>query len=252
MSGSPATLLWAFIAGVLAVAAILAALGAALVIYQRRFTAMHRAYSRNLLKAQEEERAWVAREVHDNVVQRLALISRELAGVRQLPPPAGEGTHAHRLSGIEEEVRELSAGLRDLAHRLHPALLERGELNIALTRLRSDVERAYGLRVATELPDTPTPTDPARALAVYRVAQEALHNVAVHAGVSEATLTLTRNNGALRLTVSDRGSGFEPRQRRPGAGLGLIGMRERAEIAGGKLTVTSRPGAGTTVELSFL
>ena len=219
-------------------------------IYQRRFTAMHRAYSRNLLKAQEEERAWVAREVHDNVVQRLALISRELAGVRELPP-AGEGTLTHRLSGIEEEVRELSTGLRDLAHRLHPALLERGELNIALTRLRSDVERAYGLRVTTELPETATPTDPARALAVYRVAQEALHNVAVHAGVSDATLTLTRNNGALRLTVSDHGSGFDLRQRKPGAGLGLIGMRERAEIAGGKLTVTSRPGTGTTVELSF-
>ena len=250
MSGSSATLLWAFIAGVLAVAVILAALGAALVIYQRRFTAMHRAYSRNLLKAQEEERAWVAREVHDNVVQRLALISRELSGVRELPP-AEDGTRAHRLSGIEEEVRELSTGLRDLAHRLHPALLERGELNIALTRLRSDVERAYGLRVATELPDTPTPADPARALAVYRVAQEALHNVAVHAGVSDATLTLTRSNGALRLTVSDRGSGFDPRQRRSGGGLGLIGMRERAEIAGGKLTVTSRPGGGTTVELSF-
>jgi signal transduction histidine kinase len=69
--------------------------------------------------------------------------------------------------------------------------------------------------------------------------------------VSDATLTLIRSNDALRLTVSDRGSGFDPRQRRPGAGLGLIGMRERAEIAGGKLTVTSRPGAGTTVELSF-
>ncbi len=219
-------------------------------IYQRRFTEMHRAYSRNLLKAQEEERAWVAREVHDNVVQHLALIGRELAALRELPP-AGDGTQAHRLSGIEEEIRDLSTGLRDLAHRLHPALLERGELNIALTRLRSDVERAYGLRVATELPETPTPTDPARALAVYRVAQEALHNVAVHAGVRDATLTLTRSNSALRLTVSDRGSGFDLRQRRPGGGIGLIGMRERAEIAGGKLTVTSRPGAGTTVELSF-
>lgn len=250
MSGSSATLLWAFIAGVLAVAAILAALGAALVIYQRRFTAMHRAYSRNLLKAQEEERAWVAREVHDDAVQRLALIGREIAGVRELPP-AGDGSRAHRLSGIEEEVRELSTGLRELAHRLHPALLERGELNIALTRLRSDVERTYGLRVSTELPATTGPTDPARALAVYRVAQEALHNVATHAGVAEATLTLTRNDPALRLTVSDRGSGFDVRQRRPGGGLGLIGMRERAEIAGGKLTVTSRPGSGTTVELSF-
>jgi signal transduction histidine kinase len=220
------------------------------VIYQRRFTAMHRAYSRNLLKAQEEERAWVAREVHDDAVQRLALIGRELAGVRELPP-SGDGTRAHRLSGIEEEVRELSTGLRDLAHRLHPALLERGELNIALTRLRSDVERAYGLQVTIELPDTPAPTDPARALAVYRVAQEALHNVAVHAGVTDARLTLTRNNSALRLTVSDRGSGFDLRQRRAGGGLGLIGMGERAEIAGGKLTVTSRPGAGTTVDLSF-
>lgn len=219
-------------------------------IYQRRFMAMHRAYSRNLLKAQEEERAWVAREVHDNVVQRLALISREIAGVRELPP-AGDGTQAHRLSGIEEEVRELSTGLRDLAHRLHPALLERGELHIALTRLKSDVERAYGLKVSTELPTTPAPADPAHALAVYRVAQAALHNVAIHAGVTEATLTLTRGDGALRLRVSDRGKGFDLRQRRAGGGLGLIGMRERAEIAGGKLSVTTRPGAGTTVELSF-
>ncbi len=250
MPNSPATLLWAFVAGVLTVGILVATLGAALVIYQRRFVAIHRGYSRNLLKAQEEERAWVAREVHDDAVQRLALIGREVDVVRALLPPLSSA-QAHRLESIQEEMKDLSVALRGLAHRLHPALLELGGLHVALDVLRSDVERAYGLQVTADLPGTPITTDPARALAIYRVAQEALQNVAVHSGVKEAALAFTRNNGALRLVVSDRGSGFDTRQRRPAGGLGLIGMRERAEIAGGRLTVRSRPGEGTTVELTF-
>ena len=250
MSASPATLFWAFIAGVIAVVVLVAALGAGLVIYQRRFLAMHRAYSRNLLKAQEAERAWVAREVHDDAVQRLALIGREVDVVRTLDPPLSE-TQAHRLESIQEEMKDLSVTLRGLAHRLHPALLEKGGLHVALQGLCGDIERAFGLRVAAEIPLTPIPADPERALTVYRIAQEALRNVATHSGSNEATLMVSRTNGALHLVISDRGRGFDPRARRPAEGLGLIGMRERASIAGGTLTVSSRHGEGTRVELSF-
>ena len=249
MSDSSGTILWTFIAGVLALVLVLAALGAALVIYQRRFLAMHRAYTRNLLKAQEEERAWVAREVHDDAVQRIALIGREISDVESLGPITD--AQAKRLGAIREETRDLATVLRGLAHRLHPALLERGGLIVALDVLRGDVQRAFGLEVTTELPEPPLPTEPGTALAIYRVAQEALQNVAAHAGVKQAHLRLARANGTLCLQVSDRGAGFDPRQRRAEGGLGLIGMRERAEIAGGKLTVHSKAGEGTIVELAF-
>ena len=249
MSNSSATVFWTFIAGVLAVVLVLAALGTALVLYQRRFLAMHRAYSRNLLKAQEEERAWVAREVHDDAVQRLVLIGREISDVEALGPLSD--AQSRRLEAIREETRDLSTSLRGLAHRLHPALLERGGLIVALDVLSGDVQRAFHLDVTTELPPPPLTTEPGIALAIYRVAQEALQNVVAHSGTTSARLALTRSDGLLRLVVSDRGAGFDPRQRRAGSGLGLIGMRERAEIAGGKLTVHSKPGEGTTVELVF-
>lgn len=250
MPASPATLLWTYVAGVITVVVLVAALGAGLVIYQRRFLAMHRAYSRSLLKAQEEERAWVAREVHDDAVQRLALIGREVDVVRTLEPPLSD-TQAHRLESIQEEMKDLSVALRGLAHRLHPALLEKGGLHVALQGLCGDIERGFGLRVTADIPLTPIPADPERALTVYRIAQEALRNAATHSGAAEATLAVSGPDGALRLVISDRGRGFDARPRRAADGLGLIGMRERAAIAGGTLTINSRHGEGTTVELSF-
>ena len=80
---------------------------------------------------------------------------------------------------------------------------------------------------------------------------EALRNAATHSGATEATLVVSRNDGTLRLVVADRGHGFDPRHRRPTDGLGILGMRERAAIAGGTLTVSSRPGEGTTVDVAF-
>jgi two-component system sensor histidine kinase UhpB len=148
-------------------------------------------------------------------------------------------------------MKDLSVALRGLAHRLHPALLENGGLHVALKGLCGDIERAFGLRVTAEIPDAPISADPERALAVYRIAQEALRNAATHSGAGEASLVVNRTAGELRLLVSDRGRGFDSRPRRAADGLGLIGMRERAAIAGGTLTVNTRPGEGTTVDLSF-
>lgn len=250
MPGSAATLFWAYAVGVLAIIILVAALGAALVTYQRRYVDMHRAHAQSLLSAQEEERAWVAREVHDDAVQRVVLIGREVDVVRTMEP-ALTPEQAHRVVAIQEELQDLSELLRGLAHRLHPALIDKGGLHVALAGLCGEVERGFGLHVTADLPETPATTDPARALAVYRIAQEALRNVAVHASVSEATLTLSAREGGLRLVISDRGQGFEPKTRRPADGLGLIGMRERALLAGGTLAITSRPGQGTTVQADF-
>ena len=247
---SPATLLWPYVAGILSVAIVLAGFGAALVIYQHRYVKMHRAYAQRLLQAQEEERAWVAREVHDDALQHIAVIQRDVASVRGMQP-ALTAEQDHRVTSVQGEMEDLSVKLRSLAHRLHPALIEKGGLRAALEGLCGDIERTFPITVERHLPEQVTPLEPPRALAIYRIAQEALRNVATHSGAKAATLELSQDEEKTELTIADTGSGFDARGHRPSDGLGLIGMRERAHLAGATVTITSRPGQGTQVRASF-
>jgi signal transduction histidine kinase len=249
-SSSPTSLLWTYLIGILAVAILLTAFGAALVIYQQRFVRMHRNYAQRLLQAQEEERAWVAREVHDDALQRIALIQRDFASVRDIPP-ALNPAQTHRVAAVQGEMDDLSVVLRGLAHRLHPALIEKGGLRVALEGLCGEIERTYGITIERRLPERVAPLEASRALAIYRIAQEALRNVATHSGARQAALELTQHDGKTELVISDAGTGFDARSRRPSDGLGLIGMRERATLAGGTVSITSRPSQGTTVRATF-
>jgi two-component system sensor histidine kinase UhpB len=214
-----------------------------MVIGQRRLVALHRGFSQRLLAAQEEERAHVAREVHDDAVQRLAMVSHELE-VFQAATPFAAGEH-HRLAGIQGDVEDLTVSLRALAHRLHPSIIEQLGLVPALRQLADEMERA-GLAVALALPAEPPALRADRALVLFRIAQEALRNVARHAGVAEATLQLEAAPPGVVLVIADRGRGFDSSVRRDG-GLGLIGMNERAQLVGGKVAIQGRPGLGTTV-----
>lgn len=222
----------------------------ALLTYQRRFVEMHRGYTQRLLQAQEEERAWVAREVHDDAVQRLAVIQHEMDQVRGEGPPFTE-EQDHRVAAVKEELTDLTEVLRGLAHRLHPALLDRGGLKAALAGLWQEVQRAYGLTVQAELPSAAVAVEPGTAVAIYRIAQEALRNAARHGHVTEARVTLAREQDTIRLTITDQGRGFEVPRGRPRDGLGLLSMTERAAIAGGTVSITSRPGEGTMVRAAF-
>ena len=219
-------------------------------IYQRRYVAMHRAYTQRLLAAQDEERAWVAREVHDDALQRIALIRHECEVILASAPPI-TAEQKGKLGGIGQELGDLSAFLRAIAHRLHPALIDQAGLCAALAGLPGELERGYGLAVESRIPDGPIPMERERALAIYRIAQEALRNVATHAGVGIATLECRRTGSGLELIVTDPGQGFDPGTERRTRGLGLTGMRERAHLAGGTLTIASRPGEGTTVRATF-
>jgi signal transduction histidine kinase len=216
------------------------------VIYQRRFLTLHRSYASQLLASQDEERAWVAREVHDDALQRLALLDHECD---VLTISATSLTHDQKesIQAIRTEIKDLGVMLRDLAHRLHPALIERGGLGAALNDLSGEMERAFGLHVDIEVPPGVPSVDPGQALAIYRIAQEALRNVARHAGIRVATLRLRGGPSEYELTVTDTGCGFGTDAASAGGRLGLIGMRERALLAGGECQVESRPGAGTTV-----
>jgi len=228
------------------VGVLIGALGIAMVIAQRHVVALHRTYAQRLLAAQEAERARLAREVHDDAIQRLAVLRHELTELGR----ADQGLTAaqsHRLGGIVGEVEDLAVTLRQMAHELHPTVIEQVGLVAALEQLADEAGRADGLTVRAELPPRPVALPPDRALAVFRIAQEALRNVIRHAGVSEAALTLRPAGDVIELQVEDRGRGFDAAAGRHEAGIGLVGMEERARLLGGVTTIRSRPGVGTKV-----
>lgn len=215
-----------------------------MIVAQRRMAALHRAHTRGLLRAQEEERARVAREVHDEAVQQLVVLRHEL---RQLDPPGGGLTPAQRrrVESLTVEVDDLMDFLRAVAHRLHPAAIEQAGLVAALEQLADEVSRTSTLAVTFDAPPGAVVLPPERALALYRIAQESLRNAVRHAGARSARVRLAAEDDDAVLVVEDDGAGFDPAS--VAGGVGLLSIRERAQLAGGQAVVRSRPGEGTTV-----
>lgn len=240
-----------YLAAVLAVVVIVTALGAAIVVYQRRFLALQRDYTRKLIAAHEEERAYVAREVHDDALQRLAVIQHDLSGwIEGRPDLSGDDRVIAR--GFRDELEDLGMMLRRVAHRLHPAIIDQGGLLPALEQLADDTTRVTPVDVSTRLP-APVPDrmlERERALILYRIAQEAMRNVAKHADATTAEISVELAQGSLTLSVKDNGRGFDTGDARKATGLGMISMGERARLAEGQLNVWSTPGSGTTIRVS--
>ena len=243
MHHSDLTIWTLFVAAGLSVAIVLGAFVAALVISQRRRIAVERAHSQRLLAAQEEERSRVARELHDDALQRVAVLRHEMEQIALLAGPEA----AHRISGVAGELEDLGTVLRTAAHQLHPSVVEKAGLVRALGALAEEFGRTAGLDVRLALPPADLRVTTAVGIAAYRIAQEALRNVVRHAGVTQADLALEVRDGTLTLSIADAGKGFAADVPRPEDGLGLIAMGQRAVTAGGRLTVTPRPGGGTVV-----
>ena len=250
MTGS-SEFLWAlFLAAAIGSVVLIIAFGAGLVLAQRRFLKLQQAYGQHLLHTQDEERAWVAREVHDDVAQRIAVLRHELDLLQRHGGAGDIEGDRRRFQGIAEEIEDLGVAVRRLAHRLHPATLDQGDLRLALEQLAEDARRAYGLQVQLEIGMVPDLRSSGLALVVYRIGQESLRNVARHAGVTTAALDIHIENGQLVVTIRDEGKGFDSaRAGVPGgpSGLGLLSIKERAGQVGGTASITSRTGHGTTV-----
>ena len=232
---------------------LVVALGAALVISQHRVLGLHRDYGRRLLATQDEERAWVAREVHDDVVQRIAVLRHEVEGYKAMAGGITAGQR-RRLQGLEGEIEDLGVALRQLAHRLHPSTLDHGDIAVALAQLAEETGRLHGLYVQVETDLPPGFRAPELSLAVYRIGQEALRNVALHAGVTGARVSAALRGGRFVLTIRDEGRGFDPEaraRRSERSGLGLLTMRERAIQAGGAAEIVAAAGEGTTVRVTL-
>jgi signal transduction histidine kinase len=198
-----------------------------------------------LLQAQERERRRIAREMHDDWTQRLALLAIDAAKLEQLLDRPGE---AARLVGeMREGLVSLSEDVHALSRRLHPAILDDLGLADALRSECASVAEREGVVVTYRPSGVPASLPREAALCLYRVAQEALRNVVKHARTGEAWVTLGAARGEVVLCIEDLGVGFDAAGARTRAALGLSSMRERVRLAGGELSVASEPGRGTTV-----
>ncbi|HET7853177.1 MAG TPA: PAS domain S-box protein, partial [Candidatus Methylomirabilis sp.] len=202
-----------------------------------------------LLKAQEEERRRLARELHDDLTQRLAVLAIEAGRLEQqlqgAPNPALE-----RLRHMKEQIVKLSADVHGISRQLHPSILDDLGLVSAMESECANLTQRAGIAVKYESHNVPTTLPQDVALCLYRIAQEALWNIAKHAQTTEAFVSLVGTEDAITLSVWDDGVGFDPAQLHRKPGLGLASMEERVRLIRGELSVKSEPGRGTEIEVT--
>jgi signal transduction histidine kinase len=209
----------------------------------RRVRAPSRSVTPRLIAAQEEERRRVARELHDDISQRLALLAVDLEQLA-LDVPGGE-TFRRRWRDLSRAAGDLATDLNRISHSLHPAKLDTLGLVAAVGGFCQEIWRRQGLRVrfTHERVQRAVPGD--IALCLYRIVQEGLDNVTKHSGVTEAEVYLAGSDRALLLRIADAGAGFLPSA--PVTGVGLATMHERVKSIGGTLVVHTAPGRGTRI-----
>jgi signal transduction histidine kinase len=203
--------------------------------------------SGKLMDAQEQERARIARELHDDLAQRVATLVLQLHDVeRALPAGASEQL---RVRQISEQTYDLAHEIQVIAQRLHTGKLELIGLSSAADGLCRELAVRHRVAIDFSAEGIPEHLSPDIALCLYRVLQEALSNALKHAGVPEVTVLLRGTSTAIHMDVIDRGHGFDPETLGHRRGLGLISMKERLNLVDGEIHVESRPGAGTTVRV---
>jgi signal transduction histidine kinase len=204
---------------------------------------------RKVITAQEEERKRIGRELHDEAVQLISTAAMRVGDIERRTPARLRDLRTS-LAELRELLTEALWEIRKVIVDLRPSDLDDlGLVPAVAAHARSHLEAA-GISVEMRLPRKPERLPPEVETAVFRIAQEAINNVARHAQARKAVVALERHNGNLVLEVQDDGRGFEPAALKPGdqrGGLGLTGMRERAALLGGALELRSRPGAGTLV-----
>ena len=202
--------------------------------------------SRRLIEAQEEERARIARELHDDLSQRMALLQISLEQVAQDTVGVSSKTRQQLRNAIRVSS-EVSSNLHDLSRHLHPYKLDTLGLVAALGGFCNEFSLQHNLQVRFVYHDVPGQIPKDVALCLFRIVQEALRNVVKHSGGTEAEVELSGHGDRIDLCISDSGEGFSPEQVKAETGLGLISMRERLRLVRGHLSVESEPSYGTRI-----
>ena len=207
-------------------------------------------FGSKLIRAQEEERARIARELHDDINQRLALLANGLENFGMDNNVHDEVKRIHRdvkARELWQLANDIGADIQHLSHQLHPSKVHYLGLTAAVRDLCQEFSRQHDIGVECIVQDLPKNLEDGVSLNLYRAIQECLHNAAKHSQARHVKVELTRKSTLLHLCVSDDGIGFNPPDV-VGKGLGLISMRERLRSIGGELFVWSRPSLGTQLE----
>ena len=240
------------IAAIAAFAAQAILIGTLLVQRERRKradAALRSSYARvrdlgaRLLSAQEDERSRIARELHDDLSQRLAVLTIDLTVLRRFVDGEGQSLASQALASADG----IGSDLRDLSHRLHPSRLRLMGLAPAIAGLQTELSRP-GVNIVFTHEAVPPTLPRETTVSLYRIVQEGLQNALKYSKARTIKIDLRGADGALTLTIADDGVGFDP-QGTVSNGLGLTSMQERADALGGTIAIRSRPGAGTTLEI---
>jgi signal transduction histidine kinase len=197
-----------------------------------------------LIAAQEAERARIARDLHDDMSQRLALLTIE---IDQFGRRAGrQETNGDDVKRISDRAAEIATDMHRLSYQLHPTKLEALGLVPSVQSVCRDVSNQHGIQVEFKHHFVPPDLDPEIALCLFRIVQESLRNVVRHSGAARALVRISATDGELRLQIADQGCGFDV-DAMGRSGLGLMSMRERVKFVGGEIVIRSAPGNGTRI-----
>ena len=203
-----------------------------------------------LLNAQEEERRRIARELHDDINQQLALLAVDLDMLAQSVSEPDDDTQ-RKIEELAAKARVVSSNVHGLSHRLHPSKLDRLGISTTVRSLCKELSKQHKIRIRWSHDDVPRTLPSGYALNLYRIVQEALNNVIKHSGTTSAEVHLAMVDNAVVLSISDSGRGFDPPSAAMAGGLGLVSIDERVRFIGGQLTIDSCPGHGCEILVKF-
>ena len=206
--------------------------------------------SQKLIEAHEEESTRIARELHDDINQRPAMVSMSLDDLKQ--SPSASAADFERIGEVKQQIADLVSDIQALSHDLHPAKLEFMGLEAAAAGFCEELSNRHGMTIDVHFEDIPKVVPPEISLSLYRVLQEALQNVVKHSVSGHAHVSLSGQSDTLTMVIQDSGAGFDPHEAMRGPGLGLTSMKERLKVVGGSFPSTRSGGWARRFTLSRL
>jgi PAS domain S-box-containing protein len=201
---------------------------------------------RRLIEAHEEERTWLARELHDDINQRIALLAVQLEQWAQHPPCSGVEVPDH-IRPVLEQLSDLGMDIQALSHRLHSSKLEYLGIAVAANGFCKELSEQQKVEIDFSHAGIPRSLPKEISLCLFRVLQEALQNAVKHSGERHFRVELYGTSREIQLSVNDLGVGFDQQVATGHRGIGLVSMRERLQLVGGEFSINSKPGGGTTI-----
>jgi signal transduction histidine kinase len=200
--------------------------------------------SQRLIDAQEEERAWIARELHDDIGQRLSLLMMNLSRLCDRTSLTKIRAGIHKAI---QQASDLGSEMRALSHRFHSPILDYVGLEAAASAYCSELAERHKVEIGLHSENIPSDLSREVSVCLFRILQEALQNAIRHSGSQDFRVLLKRGTDEIELVVHDTGTGFEPEQAFKGHGIGLSSMKERLKLVNGKVSIDSELGRGTTI-----